>query len=171
MYLSFDLTLPTKTKFAATTRRAIIAYLRDFGVPEPTATDVMWAVDEAYTNVVQHAFPGGDGLFQIRVDLRPEEVTIEICDTGVGFDALAQPVQPRGRLAVSGRGIEMMRRLVSKVELESPTAEGGTRVRLRQALGVAGDQRSADRAWPAARGEEAGGPHLATSQPRRRTED
>lgn len=136
MHLSFDLTLPTKTKFVATTRRAIIAYLRDFGVPEPTASDVMWAVDEACTNVVQHAFPGRDGLFQIRVDLRPEEVTIEVSDTGVGFDALAQSIRPCGRLAVSGRGIEMMRRLVTAVELESPTTEGGTRVRLRQALAV-----------------------------------
>jgi anti-sigma regulatory factor (Ser/Thr protein kinase) len=61
-----------------------------------------------------------------------------VSDAGIGFEPFEQTIAPRGRLAVTGRGIEIMRRLVAAVEVESPTRQGGTRIRLRQRLSGAG---------------------------------
>ncbi len=134
MHLKLDLTLPSGHSFVRTTRRAIAGYLDNVGVSDAVRDDLVLAIDEACTNVVQHAFPGGGGAIRLRLDLRPEEVLVEVSDAGVGFEAFDQPMAPHGRLAVTGRGIEMMRRLVSSVELESPTPTGGTRIRLRHHL-------------------------------------
>lgn len=140
MYLKLDLTLPSQHSFVRTTRRAIGGYLDDLGVSPRLRDDLVLAIDEACTNVVQHAFPAGEGFSQgqgailLEMELTPREVRIEVRDAGVGFEAFEQPVAPRGRLAISGRGIEIMRRLVDSVELESPSPAGGTRIRLRQSL-------------------------------------
>lgn len=134
MHLELDLTLPSQHSFVRTTRRAIAGYLEDAGLSPRVTDDLVLAIDEACTNVVQHAFPDGGGAIQLHLDLRPEEVVIDVSDVGVGFETFEQAVAPRGRLAVSGRGIEMMRRLVSTVEMESPTPAGGTRIRLRHRL-------------------------------------
>jgi anti-sigma regulatory factor (Ser/Thr protein kinase) len=59
-------------------------------------------------------------------------VVIEIVDDGVGFDPME--CQAGEVLDLSGRGLEIMRRLMTTVEVESPTARGGTRLRLRRQL-------------------------------------
>lgn len=138
MHLSIDLTVPTQHAYVRTTRRAIAGYFDDAGLPERLRDDLVLAIGEACTNVVQHAFPDGEGTFRLVLDLRPEEIVVEVSDAGVGFEPFEQTIAPRGRLAVSGRGIEIMRRLVGAVEVESPTRDGGTRIRLRQSLPASG---------------------------------
>jgi serine/threonine-protein kinase RsbW len=138
MHLSLDLTVPTQHQYVRTTRRAIAGYFDDAGVPERLRDDLVLAIGEACTNVVQHAFPDGEGTFRVVLQLRPEEIVVEVSDAGIGFVPFEQTIAPRGRLAVTGRGIEIMRRLVGAVDVESPTSEGGTRIRLRQRLTKAG---------------------------------
>jgi anti-sigma regulatory factor (Ser/Thr protein kinase) len=136
MHLCLDLTLPSSHEFVRTTRRVVASYLEDSGVEDNQATDLVLAIGEACTNVVQHAFPDGGGTFRLILDLRPEEIVVEVSDAGIGFEPFEQAIAPFGHLAVSGRGIEIMRRLVTTVEVESPTPLGGTRLRLLQRLGV-----------------------------------
>jgi anti-sigma regulatory factor (Ser/Thr protein kinase) len=136
MHLDLDLTIPSNHRFVRTTRRAIGTYLDAAGVAPSLRDDLVLAIDEACTNVVDHAFPEGAGAICIRLELSAEEVVVEVSDAGVGFDALNQPLAARGRLAVKGRGIELMRRLVDAVEMESPAPAGGTRIRFRHALPV-----------------------------------
>ena len=136
MQLCLDVTLPATYEFVRTTRKVIASYLEEAQVDASHASDLVLAVGEACTNVVQHAFPGSAGMFRLILDLRPEEIVVEITDAGVGFEPFEQAIAPFGRLAVSGRGIEIMRRLVTAVEVESPAPMGGTRVRLRQRLTV-----------------------------------
>lgn len=132
--LTLDLTLPTEHTFVRTTRRAVAGWLEDAGVPEGVRTDVVMALGEACTNVVQHAFPTGDGVFRVHLELHEDEVVAEVTDRGVGFEAFEQATAARPRYAPRGRGFEIMRRLVEWVEVES-APRGGTRIRLRQALG------------------------------------
>jgi serine/threonine-protein kinase RsbW len=132
-HLSLDLTLPTEHTYVRTTRRALGGYLDDAGVPAPLRDDLVLAIGEACTNVVQHAFPDGDGTLRLRLELRAGEVVVEVSDSGVGFEPFEQINHARGRMAVNGRGIEIMRRLVGEVEVESPPT-GGTRIRLRQRI-------------------------------------
>ena len=86
----------------------------------------MLALDEACSNVLQHAFPSGPGSYELRADFRPEEVVIEVADEGVGFDAMDW----RSSRRPTGRGLEIMRRVMTSVEVESPRPGGGTRLRL-----------------------------------------
>lgn len=137
MHLSIALTLPTKHEFVRITRRAIREYLDQAGVPEPVQEDVVVAVGEACTNVVQHAFPDGDGTFEVRVELTAGDVFVEVCDEGVGFEAFEHTPASSGRLAVAGRGLEIIRRAVQEVEVLSPAPSGGTRIRMRRSLRAA----------------------------------
>ena len=134
MRVVVELTMPTESRFVSTTRRVLGCYLDDLGVSGDIRSDIILAVDEASANVVQHAYPGGQGVFRVRAAIGPDEVMIEVSDAGVGFQAVDQPTDPRGRLAVTGRGIDLMRRLMTTVDLESPTRSGGTRIRMSRSL-------------------------------------
>jgi anti-sigma regulatory factor (Ser/Thr protein kinase) len=86
--------------------------------------------------VLQHAFPDGPGFYELRADIRPGEVVLDVVDHGVGFDAIDW--RPADVLDLTGRGFEIMRRVMTTVEVESPTREGGTRLRLSKQFPVAG---------------------------------
>jgi serine/threonine-protein kinase RsbW len=133
MQLALDLTLPTDTRLLAVTRKVLTLYLSEFGAPREVIDDVIWAMDEACSNVLKHAFPDRDSdYYRVHADLGDQQIMIEVCDGGVGFDLMSRPAIPdtSGGFAASGRGLEVMRRLMTTVEVESPTATGGTRLRL-----------------------------------------
>ena len=146
MRLSLDLSLPTDMSLLATTRRALRSYLLDFGASVEVSDDVILAVDEACTNVLQHAYPNGgvEENFRLHVELRGDGILIEVLDDGVGFDGfgyLAGHRRPEDfeEPAPSGRGLDVMRKLMTTVEVESPTPTGGTRLRLIRHLVATGD--------------------------------
>jgi sigma-B regulation protein RsbU (phosphoserine phosphatase) len=135
MHLALDLNLPADTRLLAATRKVLAVYLREFGAPDGVIDDVILAMDEACTNVVKHAYPDGpsdDSTYLIRADIGHERVLIEVVDEGIGFDIMTKSSvrQDDGDLALGGRGMDVMRRLMTTVEVESPTASGGTRLRL-----------------------------------------
>jgi serine/threonine-protein kinase RsbW len=134
MRLALDLNLPADSRLLGATRTMLAAYLMEMGTPPAIVDDVVLAMDEACSNVLQHAYPdgGGDATFVVRAGLAPDEILIEVVDEGVGFDMMAEPRGPdrAGMLASRGRGLDLMRRLMTTVEVESPTPTGGTRLRL-----------------------------------------
>ncbi|MDQ1376884.1 MAG: serine/threonine-protein kinase RsbW [Acidimicrobiaceae bacterium] len=143
MRLALDLKLPADSRFLGATRKALAVYLREFGAPVPVIDDVILAMDEACSNVLQHAYPHGhDNMFLLRADLQRDKILIEVEDEGVGFDIMTNRIRlgEDGHLAASGRGLEVMRRLMTTVEVESPTPAGGTRLRLVRQLTSLGDQ-------------------------------
>ena len=134
MHLALQLTLPADARLVPRTRKVVASYLSELDVPEDDAADVLLAIDEACSNVLQHAFPEGSaGHYQLRADLRPGEIVIEVEDDGVGFDALAHR-PPADRLPISGRGLQVIKALMTTVEVESPTLLGGTRLRMSRVL-------------------------------------
>jgi len=119
------------------TRWALLGYLQELGTTDDTAADVILALDEACANVVRHAFPTGDGTFRLAADISDDEVMVEVEDDGVGFDTLAIGTRAIAPDALSGRGLRIIHRLMTSVELESPIdncATGGTRLRMRKRL-------------------------------------
>jgi serine/threonine-protein kinase RsbW len=134
MHLTMALNLPTDERLLLTTRRVIAGYLLDVGMSAEVTDEVILALDEACSNVVKHAFPAGEGVYALRADLRPEEVIIEVEDNGVGFDPMGH--SGGGMLALAGRGLQIIQRLMTTVEVESPTASGGTRLSMRRCLAV-----------------------------------
>ena len=127
------MSLPADERLLRATRRAMAAYLEEFVASADTIDDVVLALNEACTNVLQHAFPRmNPGTFGLRADLSPDEVVVEVVDDGIGFDAMRY--QAGDLFAVFGRGLELVRRLMTTVEVESPRPDGGTRLLMRKAL-------------------------------------
>ncbi len=121
------LTLPADGRLLPGTRRAVAGYLEALDLDEEQMHDVVLAVDEACANVIRHAFPGAAGRFRLRAEVVATQVDLEVEDDGVGFDAMA-PRRQAGVWDTSGRGLHIIRQLMTSVELESPTEQGGTRV-------------------------------------------
>ena len=114
------------------TRWALLGYLEETGAGDDTTSDVILALDEACANVVRHAFPEGDGSFQLFAEITSDEIVVEVRDAGVGFnpfETTGVAVEPE---AVSGRGLRLIRHLMSEVQVESPMPDGGTRLRMRK---------------------------------------
>ena len=132
MRLEIRLGLPADARLLPSTRMAMLAHLQAMGVEGECCEDVILALDEACANVVRHAFPGLPGTYSVTAVLRPDDVVIEVEDHGQGMDPAALQrahgeVDPE---ATSGRGLYLMRRLMSSVEVEAVKGGRGTRVRM-----------------------------------------
>jgi anti-sigma regulatory factor (Ser/Thr protein kinase) len=135
MYLALELELPADARLLATTRRTLGGYLADIGADADERADVVLALDEACVNVIRHAFPpGADGFLRVRVELDDAAVTLEVEDRGSGFDPLEVDLRESHPHDVSGRGLHIIRALMTSVRLQSPTESGGTRLRMQRVL-------------------------------------
>lgn len=96
--------------------------------------DVILALDEACANVIRHAFPGVDqGTFRLVAEISDDEVSISVEDDGIGF--APKDVDLRDAEATSGRGLHIIRQLMTSVEVRSPTESGvGTRLYMHKRL-------------------------------------
>ena len=135
MHLALQLHLPADARFLPCTRSAIDGYLADMGTDAEQRADVVLALDEACANVIRHAFPQGTtGAIDVTVELTQHEVVVEVEDRGVGFDPFEAPLREVELEDQSGRGLRIIRQLMSSVQVESPTVSGGTRVRMAKRL-------------------------------------
>jgi anti-sigma regulatory factor (Ser/Thr protein kinase) len=114
----------------AAMRRSLASWLEQEGMPEPPLEAVVLATHEAVVNSIQHA--GVAGPVEVRASHGLDEWVVEVADHG-RWKARDAP-RPEHR----GRGIDLMRALVSRVEIISDA--GGTLVRLHEPWdGVAPD--------------------------------
>jgi serine/threonine-protein kinase RsbW len=125
-----ELSLPASPAYLAGLRRAVRARLR--GVASEAAEDVILALNEAATNAILYGSGGGQPV-QVVVHVNDDMVEVSVLDHGP--DLPAQPPADAGldRLAVRGRGLWLLGRLVDEVRLER--VRHGTRVTLRRAIG------------------------------------
>lgn len=136
MRLVLQLELPADARLLPATRQALEGYLIDLGASEEDRADVVLAVSEACANVIRHAFPASGGCIRLVTEITDGEVRVLVEDDGVGFNPRARRQEP-GDYDTSGRGLYIINELMNLVELESPTASGGTRVLMRKALSTA----------------------------------
>lgn len=95
--------------------------------------DVQMAVDEAVTNVMEHAYTGkttGHISIQLRVDSK--ELLVEIRDQGNAFNAkkVKKPNvnSPLSERSIGGLGIFFMKKLMDKVEFTQDETGNLTRM-------------------------------------------
>ena len=140
MRLVVDLTLPTEVRLIARTRRIFRDYMEELGVDRDDAHDVVLALDEACTNVIRHAFPQGDESFRLQAQLSDGEVVVVVEDEGVGLPSEDIVVTPRlpDPEATSGRGMQIIRELMTSVQVETAPHRQGTRLEMRKDLRMAG---------------------------------
>ncbi len=129
MRLVVHLVLPTEARLLARTRRLIAGYMEDLGVDGDAKDDIVLALDEACANVIRHAFsPGAEECFRLTAELTPEDITVLVEDDGVGF--IPDSVGEADEGSVSGRGLHIIRSLMTSVEIDSDPAAHGTRLRM-----------------------------------------
>jgi len=95
--------------------------------------DVQMAVDEAVTNVMEHAYDNrNDGYISIKCRADKKEFFIEIRDTGKAFDVkkVKKPnvKSPLAERSIGGLGIFFMKKLMDKVEFTHDQAGNVTRM-------------------------------------------
>lgn len=126
--MRFSLSLPREALSIPVIRRVVGDALRGLGVSEDCVDDVLVAISEACTNVVQHARATGE--YEVSGQVDEAVCVLKIMDRGSG----PRPApEDRGVLSESGRGIKIMRALVDDLDIDS-SPDRGTIVHLRKRL-------------------------------------
>ncbi|HEY7691851.1 MAG TPA: ATP-binding protein [Gaiellaceae bacterium] len=121
-----ELVLDARPENLALARLALAGVAATAGAPREVVSDLKLAVTEACTNAIQHAYGGGAGAGRIVVRYRvePGRLSIEVEDSGPGFE-LGSPAAVGDRNG-GGNGLMIMRVLTD--ELSVTSAGTGTRV-------------------------------------------
>jgi len=83
----FILKIPTRSTNLKIIRDFIMDVSDKAGFENQACCDIALAVDEGCTNVIKHAYRGGDDKeITVNVQYDTEKITIVISDTGRGFD-------------------------------------------------------------------------------------
>lgn len=117
---SLCLTLPSQTDFLALVRDLTRKMADVAGFEAGTADRLALAVDEATTNVIEHAYHGApDERMELRFEDRGDEFRVEVLDTGAMVDPRAFPRVELQRYAserrTGGLGVHLMEKIMDSV--------------------------------------------------------
>jgi serine/threonine-protein kinase RsbW len=129
------LRIPAKPEYITLCRLALtgISRLRPLG--EETLADLKLALTEACSNSVRHAYANGDGTVDIRYELHPDRLVIEVADDGTGFDPAVSGGGGLGEeIAEGGLGIAIIRSIADDVEIGTGADGRGSRLRFVKVL-------------------------------------
>ena len=119
----FTLHVPSSTENLALIREFVTAVGTQAGFTDDEVARLELAVDEACTNVIEHAY-GHDITKEVvvRATFDDEELRIDVVDTGRGFDPLALPQPPLEQLVAErrsgGLGMQVIKRIMDQVSYE-----------------------------------------------------
>ncbi len=119
MDIKFSLALPRETLSIPVIRRVVGDTLRTLGATDDCVNDVLIAISEACTNVLDHAGP--TDTYEVVAGIDGDFCILKVVDRGRGFDHV---VSQEHSDAESGRGIQIMRALVDDLVLDSGPGEG-----------------------------------------------
>lgn len=128
MDMRFSLALPRDALSIPVVRRVTGDALRGLGVAEDCVDDLLVAISEACTNVIEHARANGD--YEVTGHVDDGTCLFKIVDWGRGLRSAPPEPEP---LSESGRGIRLMRALVDDLDIDS-APDRGTVVHLRKRL-------------------------------------
>jgi serine/threonine-protein kinase RsbW len=119
----FLLQVPSSTENLAIVREFLKSVGHQAGMDDDEVAKVQLAVDEACSNVIEHAY-GHDSSKEVmvRVSFDHEMLRIEVVDTGQGFDPSLIPTQELEELAAQrktgGLGVRLIQKLMDEVHYE-----------------------------------------------------
>lgn len=122
MEIKFTLQLPRDALSVPVVRRVLNSSMRTLGVTEDCLTDIEIALTEACTNVLDHAAQGDE--YEVVAGLDDSVCVIDVVDTGRGFDADQLGHTDAEPSAEEGRGIQLIRALVDRVQFRSRPEKG-----------------------------------------------
>lgn len=122
-----DILVPAVASTLGELRAATRRWLTQVGATAEDATDVLLAIGEATSNVVEHAYGPDGGLLRVRLELDPPDVVVTVRDWG-------RWRPPRG--VNRGRGNSIMAAVGDEIVVDRQT--DGTEVVIRRRLGGGG---------------------------------
>jgi anti-sigma regulatory factor (Ser/Thr protein kinase) len=101
----------------------VVQAASDAGLDEYGAYSVELAVDEACTNIIEHAYGGeGKGEISISTEIVKEGLVVSLHDWGIPFNPGKLPMPKIGAklkdVKPRGAGVYLIRKLMDKVEYE-----------------------------------------------------
>lgn len=114
------LRVPSETRFLGLIRDVSKRMAEGAGFDEATAGQVALAVDEATTNVIEHAYHGAAGrMVEVRLDDRGDDLCIDVIDTGDMVDPRSLPRVDLEKYASErrkgGLGVHLMEKIMDSV--------------------------------------------------------
>jgi serine/threonine-protein kinase RsbW len=122
------LTIPAKPEYITLCRLALTGISRFRDLSDETLTDLKLAITEACSNSVRHAYAGGDGSVEIRYELHPDRLVIEVADDGEGFEP-GEAGADDDDLVEGGLGIAIIRSVADELEIGPGAGGRGSRLR------------------------------------------
>ena len=114
MEIKLTLALPRDALSVPVVRRILRSAMDVLGVDVDVTADVEVALTEAATNVLKHAGEGDS--YEVSAGIDGEVCVIEVVDRGRGFDGSSRGHTAADLEAEEGRGIQLMRALVDRIE-------------------------------------------------------
>jgi serine/threonine-protein kinase RsbW len=123
------LTIPARAEFVALCRLALTGLARTRALRPEVVADLKLALTEACSNSVRHAYKDGrEGIVEIRYELGPDRIQVEVADDGYGFDPTLVE-RPPEEVDEGGLGIAIIRAVTDELEI-APGRDGqGSRLR------------------------------------------
>ena len=104
----------------------------DIGMDETEVCAVQMAVDEACSNIIEHAYREQGGEIEVTCDCRDDVLTITLRDHGEPFDPSSVPEPDLtcdlDERKVGGLGVYLMRQLMDEVKYEQHSDTGNVLV-------------------------------------------
>lgn len=106
-------TWPAEPRSVPRARAAVVAFARAAGASTHALDDIRLAVSEAVTNVVLHAYPGGEpGPIHVSARVEDRRLRIAVADEGGGM-------RPRADSPGLGLGLPLMAAVTESLALSS----------------------------------------------------
>lgn len=122
--IEHTLTIPSSTRYLEDVRHFVSKHAAAANFSASVVEQMKIAVDEACTNVIEHAYAGeGKHAVDIAIIISKDKLTVRIRDHGRAFDEkdfseLNLIEYARSRRA-GGLGVHIMRRLMDRVEFRT----------------------------------------------------
>ena len=118
------LKIPSSTQFLEDVREFVTTHASEASFPEAVVEQMKIAVDEACTNVIEHAYNNeSNHSIDIAVIVNPDKLTVRIRDHGRTFDSQAYREPDLMAFAknrkAGGFGVHIMRRLMDDVQFNT----------------------------------------------------
>jgi len=115
------LTVQASTKHLSDVRNFVARHASECGFKKQDIADIRLAVDEAYTNIIEHAYNHDDSKsVEIELGYNNKELWVSLIDTGDTFD-LSEYTDPDVRKKIKERkrggvGVYLIKKLMDSVE-------------------------------------------------------
>jgi len=114
------LVIPSQTRFLALVRDVTKRMAETAGFEAATTEQIALAVDEATTNVLEHAYQGAtDRAVELRFEDRGRDFRVDVVDNGATVDRQTVPRVDLGRYVKErrkgGLGVHLMEKIMDSV--------------------------------------------------------